>query len=213
MIDKVVSGARTVAAVITAAALAFLIGFSVWQNRQLREARAERDSYIRNTETLLGEVETFRAKNGQLVSRVQSLELKESEFERMMAEDARTIKALRRRNEELDRLVKLGTQTEVRFETVVRDSIVYRGYEGAEAIKKIEWSDLPWAAFKAEIGEYDRKVKASMMFHDEVDVIVMLEYKRFLWWNTRVKGASVDVISHSPYVGSIDVSSVSIRNK
>lgn len=184
--------------------LAVLIG----QQAVISNIGKERDAYRRNTETLLGSVDTFRTRNNLLAAKVQNLELRERDFNRLLDEDAKLIRSLKKRNEELDRLVKTTTTTEVRFETVIHDSvIVYK--DRIEPIKRIEWKDEPWMTFNAEI-RADSLVNAHISMHDELDVAVMLEYRKFLWWKTKVKGCNVYVVSHSPYTTPYDIKSVSL---
>ena len=193
--------------VVLAFALAFLcIGV---QRSAIKKIKKERDSYMRNTEVLLSDIDTFRTRNGELAARVSDLELNKKDFERLMSEDARRINELKARNEELSRMVKTSTSTVVEIVREVRDTIVF--HDGRlDTLKHIEWNDAPWESFSATI-DSTGTMRATLAHHDEIDVAVLLEYKRFLWWKTKVKGCSVDVVSHNPYTSNLDVSSVCIR--
>lgn len=205
MVDSVKLKVALVATILFTILIA-IIGIEGYSISKLKESR---DSYKRNTETLLSEVDTFRTANGKLAGKVASLELSNRDFKRLMEEDAKTIKKLKAKNEELDKLVKTGLDTEVKVETIVKDTIIYRDTSFTH-LKKIEWSDAPWENVKVDIYD-DGVAKLDLRHHDEVDVVVFLEYKKFLWWKVKVKGCNVDVISHNPYTTDINVSSVTIR--
>lgn len=186
------------------------IGLTSLGNR-LEKMTNERNAYFRNTEVLLSQIDTFRLKNGQLAAKVADLELKESDFNRLMTDDAKLIKQLKSRNEELDRLVKIYKESEVNVVTLVRDSIVYVD-KAEETLQVIEWSDKPWASFKASISN-GSIAEVSMSHVDSLDVAVFLDWKKFLWWKTRLKGCNVKVVSKNPYTNDVDVSSISINHK
>lgn len=179
----------------------------LYQGKALRNTKDLLRRYTSNIETLKGQVDTFRTKNGELAAKVSSLELKEKDFRRIMAEDAASIRSLKKRNEELEHLVQAKVDTKVAIQTVVKDTVIYR--DAPVKLKVIEWSDSPWEHVYAEIMD-DNVVRMAIRHHDEVDVAVFLQYRKFLWWKTKVKGCSVDVVSHNPYAADIDVASVRI---
>lgn len=188
---------------IIIALVVMVIAEGVWLFKKDRKI----DSYKRNTETLLSDLDTFRTKNGELVAQVNDLELSKKEFKKLMEEDAKTIESLRKRNEELDRLTKVQSEARVEIKTIVKDSIVYRD-NAFETIGVIDWEDKPWAGIHAEIMK--DSVYVDVNYYDSIDVAVFLEWKKFLWFKTKLKGSEVKVVSHNPYTISMDVKSVAI---
>lgn len=199
---------RTVALV---SAIFLLVICLCVESFQLSNVIRERNVSLRNTEALICEIDTFRTSNGLLSAKVKELQLSKRDFERLFAEDANEIAYLKKRNEELERIVKTQSETKVEFITEIRDSIVYVKGQ-LDTLKSLHWEDKPWLSFDGEIAG-NNLLKASIMHHDELDVAVFLEWKKFLWFKIRLEGCDVNVVSHNPYTESLSVSSVSIINK
>ena len=174
-----------------------------------RNIRDSRDTYKRNTEVLLSEVDTFRTANGELTAKVSSLELSQREFEKFFAEDAATISKLRAKNEELSNYIHSTLESEIRIETVVKDSMIYV-HDTIVTARVIDWSD-EWDSVEARI--IGDKADVNVSHTDSLSIAVMAQWKRFLGflWKTKMEGYDVNVISANPHTKRIDVSSVVIK--
>ena len=77
--------------IVASVALAIIAALVILllQNKRLRR---ERDAYRNNTEVLLGEIERYETKSGELAVRVGELQLRVAELERYRADDAALIK-------------------------------------------------------------------------------------------------------------------------
>ena len=184
------------------------IGLIVGQGAHISKLKDQRDAARHNVEVLTGEVEVTRTANGELSARCQSLELTQRDFERVMTEDAALIKELKNRNEKLSRLVNTQAETRVEFQTIIRDSIVYVD-RILDTLKVVEWKDAPWEFFRATI--QGDSMDVTMQHHEEIKLALLLEYKRFLWWKTKVKGCNASATSLNPYTSDITISSISIH--
>lgn len=184
-----------------------LIGAIAIEGMTISRLKGEKEMYHKDIEILTSDIDTFRTRNNELAAKVQSLELTKKDFERLFEEDARRIRQLKTRNEELEHLVSTHTEAEIRIETIVRDSIVYR--DKPDTIKVIRWENAPWDKVTAEV--IGNKAWMDIEHHDELDIAIFMDWKKFLWWKTKLRGVDVDVVSKNPYTASIEVNSITIR--
>lgn len=177
--------------------------------RHERKVSDERDSYRKNTEILLTDVDSFRTRNGELASKVTSLELSKNEFERLFKEESDLVENLRKRNEELSEYIKTSVSSQIDVKTEVRDSIEYV-HDTVTIYKVIDWND-GWDNLHVRVNGDEADVH--LEHRDSLSVAVMAHYKRFLGflWKTKVDDYEVDVVSHNPHTTHIDVRGVAIR--
>ena len=119
-------GVRTKIEIGIAAALVAILCFVWFQHQQIQQLRGERDKYRNNTETLLGDVETYQVRDSLSAARVQSLELTVSEFERFRADDAKLIRELKAKNRDLAAVNKTQSQTIIDLLAIPRDTVIIR---------------------------------------------------------------------------------------
>lgn len=192
-------------AVILAAALTI---FFEW--RAIERLTAERDKFRNNTETLLGDVETYRFRDSLSAARVQSLELTVSEFERFRAEDARLIRELKAKNRDLAAVNKTQSQTIIDLLAVPRDTLIIRDSIPIPAVA-VHCGDA-WFDFDGLLTE--KEFTGTLANRDSLVVAESVQYKRFLgflWKTKQVKNRRVDVVSKNPHTSILGVEHVVIE--
>lgn len=174
------------------------------------DVKRERDTYKRNMNAALTECVTWKTKDSLSAAKNDILELRMSELEKYRAEDLATIKALKRRNETLNQMVKENAETKIEIQTIVRDSIIYLP-DTSKMVKAIDWKD-PWAEFHATIDGDD--FNATLTNKDSLLVGTATEYKRFLgflWKTNKIKSQSVYVKSKNPHTVIQNVEAYTIK--
>lgn len=182
-----------VAGVILAAAIAVLL-----VDKKIDRLTAQRDKYRNNTETLLGDVETYRVRDSLNAARVQSLELTVKEFERFRAADAALIKQLKTRNRDLAAVNKTQSQTIIELQAAPRDTFIVRDSIPIPAVA-VHCGDA-WFDFTGVLtrDEFTGKLE----HRDSLLLVETVQYKRFLgflWRTNKVKNRQLDCVSKSPH--------------
>ena len=170
----------------------------------------ERDKYKNNTETLLGDVETYRFRDSLNAARVQSLELTVKEFERFRAADAALIKQLKARNRDLAAVNKTQSQTIIDLRATPKDTTIIRDTIQIPAVA-VHCGDA-WFDFDGILTADE--FTGTLANRDSLVVAESVQYKRFLgflWKTKQVKNRRVDVVSKNPHTFIMGVEHVVIE--
>ena len=203
-------GVRTKIEIGIAAALVAILCFVWFQHQQIQQLLGERDKYRNNTETLLGDVETYRVRDSLSAARVQSLELTVSEFERFRADDAKLIRELKAKNRDLAAVNKTQSQTIIDLLAVPRDTVIIRDSIPIPAIA-VHCGDA-WFDFDGLLTADE--FTGTLANRDSLVVAESVQYKRFLgflWKTNKVKNRRVDVVSKNPHTSIMGVEHVVIE--
>ena len=193
------------AVVIIAAAISV-----VWADRTINRLTAERDKYRNNTESLLGDVETYRVRDSLSAARVQSMELSIKEYERFRADDARLIRELKAKNRDLAAVNKTQSQTIIDLLAIPRDTVIIRDSIQIPAIA-VHCGDA-WFDFDGLLTADE--FTGTLANRDSLVVAESVQYKRFLgflWKTNKVKNRRVDVVSKNPHTSIMGVEHVVIE--
>jgi len=191
-------GVRTKIEIGVAVILAAILCFVWFQHRQIQQLRGERDKYRNNTETLLGDVETYRVRDSLNAARVQSMELSIKEFERFRADDARLIRELKEKNRDLAAVNKTQSQTIIDLLAIPRDTIIIRDSIPIPAVA-VHCGDA-WFDFDGVLTE--KEFTGKLEHRDSLFLVETVQYKRFLgflWRTNKVKNRQLDCVSKSPH--------------
>lgn len=183
---------------LIAAALVAIFSLITIQSRRIDSLTKERDKYRNNTETLLGDVETYRVRDSLNAARVQSLELTVSEFERFRADDAKLIRELKAKNRDLAAVNKTQSQTIIDLRATPRDTLIVRDSIPIPAVA-VHCGDA-WFDFSGVLtrDEFTGKLE----HRDSLLLVETVQYKRFLgflWRTNKVKNRQLDCVSKSPH--------------
>ena len=173
-----------------------------YQYNRIKRLEQECARHERNTQTLMGDVETFRVRDSLNAAKVQGLELTLSEFKRFRADDAALIKDLQIKNRNLAAINKTQAETIIRLSATGRDTVVIRDSIPIPAMTfhcGDEWFDFDGLLV-------DRQMTGKLANRDILTLVESVKYKRFLFWKTkRVKERTLNAVSQNPHTTIIDM--------
>lgn len=196
---------------IVAILVAIAIGLSGYAGiKKIQRLTTERDRYRNNTETLLGDVETFRVRDSLSAARVQSLELTVKEFERFRADDAKLIRELKTKNRDLASVNKTQSQTIIHLQAMPHDTTIIRDTIQIPAIA-VSCGDA-WFDFTGILTQ--DSFTGTLHNRDSLIVAETVKYKRFLgflWKTNKVKERRMDVVSRNPHTEILGIEHIVIE--
>lgn len=181
---------------IAMAALLVAIAFNVIQYNQLQKVKGERDKQKQNVATLMKGAKQYETESGLNAAKVDALYLSLAQYKQYRAADAELIKQLKAKQKNLSTVKNVSTETDVTFQTIVKDSIIYLPTDTITA-HCVDFKDQ-WLTLQgcAEGKAFNGKI--SLL--DTLLITETIKYKRFLFWKTRKeKSRSIDVVSRNPY--------------
>jgi len=194
---------------IITTALCIWVAFLFFANAKLK---SENEILQTNVGTLLTGAEQYKVKDSLQVATIANLELSISEYRRYKAEDKKLLESLKIDNKRLKGII--NTQTESFYEqtTLLRDSVkMLLSPDRVEIpvnIKTARFADQ-WHSLNVTIQgdslNYKLRTKESLLITNHVVP------KRFLFFKFGCREVRTEVVSKNPYVGVIQVESITIR--
>ena len=194
---------------IITGALCIWIAFLFFENSILKK---ENKVLQTNVTTLLTGAEQYKVNDSLNAATIANLELSISEYRRYKAEDKKLLERLKIDNKRLKGII--STQTESFYEqtTLLRDSVKMLltpdSIEVPVKMKIASFSDT-WHSLNIKIQgdslNYKLKTKESLLITNHVVP------KRFLFFKFGCREVRTEVVSKNPYVGDIQVESITIR--
>lgn len=148
-----------------------------------------------NISALMQSVEYYRTESGKSAARVERLELTKKELERNYQEVVQVADELKVKLKRLQAASTTGVRTEVRVETVVKDTVIYRDKEVLPA-GKFDYMDA-WARMEGVIQGEDIKIR--LQVKDTLQQIIHRVPRKFLFIRWGTKAVVQEVVSSSPY--------------
>ena len=163
-----------------------------------------------NTSVLLSKSKEYKTKDSLNAAEVYELTLKLKDFDRLKAEDAKTIASLNTKNRKLESVISINSQTSLSITAKLKDSI--STYKDSLKVKgKITIVRDTLKCFSVDSTYYSisgcfskDKFTGHIFIPDWLQVVISLKYKRFLgflWYTNKIKNKKCDVISNNPYIG------------
>ena len=171
-----------------------LIIFIVIMFKQNNIISQDRDLYKRNMNSALMECVEWKTKDSLSAAKNATLNLKISELERYRINDINQINQLKKKNEELNNLIKNSSKTEIKIITQLKDTVIYK-----DTVKCFNWNDN-WTSVKGLIQK--DTVDLNISNSDSLVISVATKYKRFLgflWKTKKIKDQNVYVVSKNPH--------------
>ena len=165
-----------------------------------------------NVSTLIEGTEQYITKDSLQVATIANLELSISEYRRYKAEDEKLIESLKIDNKRLKGVINTQTEAYYQQTTLLRDSVKMLlspdSVEIPVSIKTASYADQ-WHSLNVTIQgdslNYKLKTKESLLITNHVVP------KRFLFFKFGCREVRTEVVSKNPYVGDIQVESITIR--
>lgn len=171
-----------------------LVIFIVIMFKQNNIISQDRDLYKRNMNSALIECVEWKTKDSLSAAKNATLNLKILELERYRIDDINQINQLKKKNEELNNLIKNSSKTEIKIITQLKDTIIYK-----DTVKYFNWNDN-WTSIKGLIQK--DTVDLNINNSDSLVISVATKYKRFLgflWKTKKIKDQNVYVVSKNPH--------------
>lgn len=171
-----------------------LVIFIIIMFKQNNIISQDRDLYKRNMNSALIECVEWKTKDSLSAAKNATLNLKISELERYRIDDINQINQLKKKNEELNNLIKNSSKTEIKIITQLKDTVIYK-----DTVKCFNWNDN-WTSVKGLIQK--DTVNLNISNSDSLVISVATKYKRFLgflWKTKKIKDQNVYVVSKNPH--------------
>lgn len=194
---------------IITTALCIWVAFLFFANAKLK---SENEILQTNVGTLLTGAEQYKVKDSLQVATIANLELSISEYRRYKAEDKKFLESLKIDNNRLKGIIKTQTESFYEQTTLLRDSVkMLLSPDSVEVhvnIKTAQFADQ-WHSLNVTIQgdslNYKLRTKESLLITNHVVP------KRFLFFKFGCREVRTEVVSKNPYVGDIQVESITIR--
>ena len=194
---------------IITVALFILVAYLISANAELKN---ENEILQTNVGTLLTGAEQYKLKDSLQVATIANLEISISEYRRYKAEDRKLLESLRIDNKRLKGIISTQTESFYMQTTLLRDSVKMLltpdSIEVPVKMKVASFSDT-WHSLNIKIQgdslNYKLKTKESLLITNHVVP------KRFLFFKFGCREVRTEVVSKNPYVGDIQVESITIR--
>ena len=171
-----------------------LVIFIIIMFKQNNIISQDRDLYKRNMNSALMECVEWKTKDSLSAAKNATLNLKISELERYRINDINQINQLKKKNEELNNLIKNSSKTEIKIITQLKDTVIYK-----DTVKYFNWNDN-WTSVKGLIQK--DTIDLNISNSDSLVISVATKYKRFLgflWKTKKIKDQNVYVVSKNPH--------------
>lgn len=178
--------------------LAVLVAGNVILFKRSERIAAERDRYVRNTDALMMDIETYKVNDSLNAAKCQSLELTIKEFQKYRAKDAALIKQLKTKNRDLEAVMTSQTQTILDLKATPKDTVIIR--DSVKVGAKVLHCGDEWYDFDGLLTE--KEFTGNVIMRDSLLVAETVKYKRFLgflWKTKQIKDREMDVISKNPH--------------
>lgn len=194
---------------IITTALCIWVAFLFFANAKLK---SENEILQTNVGTLLTGAEQYKVKDSLQVATIANLELSISEYRRYKAEDKKLLESLKIDNKRLKGIINTQTESFYQQTTLLRDSVrMLLSPDSVEIpvnIKTARFADQ-WHSLNVTIQgdslNYKLRTKESLLITNHVVP------KRFLFFKFGCREVRTEVLSKNPYVGDIQVESITIR--
>lgn len=174
----------------------------------LNNVREEKKRLADNQEALLSDVDYYKTESGKNAASVLKLELSKSELENHCQDLTKTIDELNIKIGRIQSASTTITKTEVKIQTVVRDSIVYRDLP--VNLKVIKWRD-PWVVLNGVLdGE---TFSANIESIDTLSQVVHRIPKKFLFIKWGTKAIRQEMVSSNPHSKIVYTEYIELKKK
>lgn len=187
-------------------AVAAVAGVALHQCKQLRQ---EKERLTANVRSLTAGTEQYKTEAGKNAARAQQLELTTSELKEQCADLQARLEDMGIKNKYLQRAVSANTSTEVRIDTLVRDSIVYvPQLARLDTLQLVRWADA-WVQLDGTIRA--GRFTGSITCQDSLTVAVHRVPKKFWFIKWGTKRIDVSVASSNPHTEILDITLVEMK--
>ena len=175
---------------------------------EVRNLRTERQRLASNQEALMADVDYYMTKAGNSAASVQALTLTKSELEKQCDGLKQTVEGLGIKLKRVQAAAQAATRTEIKVETVVRDSIVYRDTARVR-LQTVKWQD-PWVSVSGLIAP-DRTAKLDIISVDTLTQVIHRVPKKWWFFRWGTKALRQEIVSSNPHTRIVYSKYIDIR--
>lgn len=176
-------------------ALFLAILLIVGETYTINHLQQEKAIYKANQEALLSDVEFYKTESGLNAASVQKLTLSYNELKENYSNVCETAKELKLKVKRMQSVSTSATATDVKFITVVKDSIVYRDGK-LDSLLTFRWRD-PWVDVCGNISK--DSIDVSVHSTDTLIQIVHRVPHKFWFIKWGTKAIKQEVVSSNPH--------------
>ena len=178
--------------------IALAIGGITYFGKSYKQQKHEIERLTTNQTALAKDVETYKTKDGKNAAKIIELELSRGEFEKLCAEQVKTIEELNLKVKYLQGISTTASSTNVEFKTILKDSIIYHYRDSIvykETLKTFKWNDN-WNVVDGVINKDTVECK----YHgvDTLNIVLTRVPKKFLFFKWGTKYIEVDIVHSNP---------------
>lgn len=171
---------------VTACVVLVYLIFSYQRNKEELKVKTN------NIETLLGEIERYKAQDSSNVVEIGILYMTIDELERYRNELTKDVKTLQIRNKDLESLLRATSESNTSYVTTLRDTIYNN-----DTIRIYEYRDNYTSISGSIQGE---TISGDVVIYDTLTIVKHIEKKQFLCIKYGVKDIQVSVKNSNPNV-------------
>lgn len=178
-----------------------VITFNLYQRE-----KGERQRVERNLESSLSDIQYYISKSGELVTKIEGLELNEREFRKLESELYKEISSLK---------VKLkNAESVIQIETVIKyvnkDSIIYVSLN--DSTRRFNIQDK-WISARVDVTDFKFIPPGGFVIDsipNKINLVSEKEYKGWWFWK-KVVGVNVHIVNSNPYITVTDGKYIDLR--
>lgn len=162
------------------------------QKKNLDRIKENMEVLLESNNDLILKARHYQIQDSLNVAQIKSLELTVKEFEAYREKDAKLIKDLKIRNEDLEALVNTKLET--------RDTILVAVHDTVPGIATFNYTST-WTDLSGTIDMVKDTMQVSITNREDLEIIESITRKRFLgflWYCKKLESKKVDVVSKNP---------------
>lgn len=169
-----------------------IIIFAAIQTSRISNLNKDIEIHEKNEESLLLEKERYLTKDSLRVLSISELSISLDAYKQYKREDYELIQTLKAKNNKLEKILAIETESKIELEVATRDSFIYIESLPVDTLicwdYKDEWFTVS-GCFK------DGKVNQNIEVRDELIYVEYVVPKRFLFFKWGVKSRKQEIIS------------------
>lgn len=198
--------------IIKVSIIVAVIAVIIFQRYQISRIKNERDRFEYNYEHAGFKIDSLTGKNGELVTRVNSLVVTKSELERENSTLAKDVESMGLKIKQLQNVGKEEHVYVVKYDTVFVERVDTSGNNDLfKIVKKDEWVDM---TALLQVDPYPLVTNFSLTLKNDITTATEFIFKR-RWFlgRRRVVGANVYMKSDNPYFKLDKKETYMVKNK
>ena len=162
------------------------------QKKNLDRIKENMEVLLESNNDLILKTRHYQIQDSLNVAQIKSLELTVKEFKTYRKKDAKLIKDLKIRNEDLEALVNTKLET--------RDTILVAVHDTVPGIITFDYTST-WTDLSGTIDTAKDSMQVSITNREDLEIIESVTRRRFLgflWYCKKLESRKVDVVSKNP---------------